>query len=182
VTTEPKPMGPARLPATFDTCHREGETYTMGVGRARERADVLDFIRHPPGRIPDGQCASLAELANAIDRGQHSGGGERLYEDLPWLRDGFNAAAVEMTKLRAEVARLRARVRVEAEDVERAGVTWAHVEACLKRSDPEVDIARLCRLWGAGIERLIDQIARNESVSTWDILDEMAAMGTEPTR
>jgi chorismate mutase len=81
--------------------------------------------------------------------------------------------------LASEVARLRARVRVEAEDVERAGVTWAHVEECLKRSDPEIDIARLRRLWGAGIERLIDQIARNESVSPWAILDEMAAMPVE---
>jgi hypothetical protein len=37
--------------------------------------------------------------------------------------------------LRAEIARLRARVRVEAEDVERAGVTWAHVTNWLSARD-----------------------------------------------
>lgn len=64
-----------------------GETYTMGCGRARERADLLDFIRHPPGRVPDQVRASLDELARAIERGDHVGGASRLYEDLPWLRD-----------------------------------------------------------------------------------------------
>lgn len=38
----------------------------------------------------------------------------------------------ERNKLADEVARLRARVRVEAGDVERAGVTRAHVEAWLR--------------------------------------------------
>lgn len=55
---------------------------TMGEGRVRERADVLDFIRHPPGRVPDHLRTSLAELASAIERGQHVGCASRIYEDL----------------------------------------------------------------------------------------------------
>lgn len=47
--------------------------------RARERADVLDFMRHPPGRVPEHLRASLAELARAIERGEHVGSASRLY-------------------------------------------------------------------------------------------------------
>lgn len=59
---------------------RAAESDMHGIGRARERADILDFIRHPPGRVPDNLRASLAELAAAIERGDHVGGARRLYE------------------------------------------------------------------------------------------------------
>lgn len=58
---------------------REGETHMMAVGRARERADVIDFIRHPPGYLPSTVASSMAELATAISAGRHAGGAERLY-------------------------------------------------------------------------------------------------------
>jgi hypothetical protein len=54
--------------ASDNSCRREGETYAMGVGRA----DVLDFIRYPPGSPPHVR-GSMAELANAIAAGRHSG-------------------------------------------------------------------------------------------------------------
>lgn len=64
------------------------ETTMMGVGRARELADVLDFISTPPGYIPEPLRRSLGELVRALERGDHVGGAERRYEPVPWLREG----------------------------------------------------------------------------------------------
>lgn len=50
-------------------------------GQARERADVLDFMRHPPGRVTDSQRQFLDELIKAIERGAHVGSASRLYPD-----------------------------------------------------------------------------------------------------
>lgn len=49
-------------------------------GRARERADVIDFMRHPPGYVAEHQRLFLAELISAIERGRHVGSASRLYE------------------------------------------------------------------------------------------------------
>ena len=44
----------------------------------------------------------------------------------------FGAAWDSLEAIRAEITRLRARVRVEASDVERVGLTLAHVDAWLQ--------------------------------------------------
>jgi hypothetical protein len=50
------------------------------LGREHERADVVDFIKYPPGRLPDHMRQSISELRQALERGQHEGGGKRIYE------------------------------------------------------------------------------------------------------
>lgn len=62
----------------------------MCCGRARERADLLDFIRHPPGRVPEHLRSGLSQLAQAIERGSHVGGGTRLYEPCELVSDDEN--------------------------------------------------------------------------------------------
>jgi hypothetical protein len=80
---------------------------------------------------------------------------------------------VEREQLRAEVARFRARVRVEAEDVERVGVTREHAFAWARAHSGYV--GRL----GVGTVMCIVGYVNS---GTWpgkcafDILDEMAAM------
>jgi hypothetical protein len=176
-----------RLASANSTCRRMGETYAMGVGRARERADILDFIRYPPGSLPPHVRGSMAELANAIAAGRHSGDAERLYE--PTEPDAEHA------NLLAEVIRLRARVRVEAEDVVRARVKRAHVEAWLAANGwetlthedgwlsfvapdgPHVDVH--LRDWSSA--QAVGALARLTRRAGLDILDEMAAMpGAKP--
>jgi hypothetical protein len=92
-------------------------------------------------------------------------------------RDYHAQRAAEVAALldwQAEVIRtLRARVRVEAEDVERVGVTWAHAVAWAKARGGYID-----RLYSGTAE----DIAAYAGSGTWrgkcglDILDEMAAM------
>lgn len=48
-----------------------------GGSAKRERADVVDFIRHPPGYVPERHRQTLAELAAAIERGAHAGWSDR---------------------------------------------------------------------------------------------------------
>ncbi len=57
------------------------ESLALGEGRARERADVLDFVRSPPGRLPERLRPAFAEFARAIERGAHVGYARRLYEN-----------------------------------------------------------------------------------------------------
>lgn len=117
------------------------------------------------------------------------------------------SSADAIRSLAAEVARLRSRVRVEASDVERAGVTREHFEAWLRTNGWEP-------LRGAGVtsdgrfvnwtrragryssldsvsvfeaslpERIaqsISTLARHHNRPGLDILDEMAAMPVEPS-
>lgn len=68
---------------TFGEQNRTGidhDNQVDATGRTRERADVLDFIRHPPGRVPEHMRAFLADLAAALERGDHVGCAARLYE------------------------------------------------------------------------------------------------------
>lgn len=69
-------------------------------------------------------CAEL--LADRDYHAQRADEAERERDEARQLADDATAL------LAAEVRRLRARVRVEAEDVERAGVTRAHLEAWLR--------------------------------------------------
>jgi hypothetical protein len=100
----------------------------------------------------------------------------------------------ETVRLQAEVTRLRARVRVEADDVERAGVTRAHVEAWLSAngwetlthedgwlsfvapSGPHVDV-HLRDGWSSAW--VINSLAGLVRRPRLDMLDEMAAMPRE---
>lgn len=103
----------------------------------------------------------------------------------------------------AEVARLRSRVRVEAEDVERAGVTWAHVVAWLAAkgwttpkadrfgwlsscNSTNLDQHDLARDEGSEAERVamaVDYLAADVfNRPGLDILGEMAAIETSKTK
>jgi hypothetical protein len=102
----------------------------------------------------------------------------------------------ESIRLQAGVTRLRARVRVEAEDVERAGVTRAHIEAWLRANrrweagqngvwhwKPSNGGAFTTLSNGARSDELADDVhwlAQREQRPGLDLLDEMAAMRVEP--
>lgn len=68
--------------------HVGEETEAVLMGRNRERIDVLDFLRHPPGRLTDSQRVFVDQLIAAIERGQHVGGGLRLYDESSDRRTG----------------------------------------------------------------------------------------------
>jgi hypothetical protein len=101
-----------------------------------------------------------------------------------------NAAEAARDEARAEVTRLRARVRVEAEDVERAGLKLALVHAWERTNghrtsdvDRLADEHALARGRGHG---LLAQFVRNNARVSGrpglDILDEMAAMPLGPRK
>jgi hypothetical protein len=113
------------------------------------------------------------------------------------VRPLLERADAEIAALRAEVTRLRARVQVEAEDVERAGVTRAQVEAWLgangwrkaERNYPDGTTHWVRGDGGysvlacpdAHVMALTVQAAADVSERRGlDILDEMAAMPLEP--
>jgi hypothetical protein len=103
-----------------------------------------------------------------------------------------------------EVARLRARVRVEAQDVDRLGVTRAHVEAWLRanewapspRETGGTGAHGSSAMWRAVprdqrgvslyergmIPEAVNTIAYHFNRTALDILDEMAEMQTESDR
>lgn len=98
----------------------------------------------------------------------------------------------ERDEARAEVTRLRSRVRIEAEDVERAGVTRTHVESWLLANLRWEPLGNRRWSWkpanGGAFTSLSDGnhrgmladdvhwIAQREQRPGLDILDEMAAM------
>jgi hypothetical protein len=97
----------------------------------------------------------------------------------------------ETVRLQAEVTRLRARVRVEADDVERAGVTRAQVEAWLAEQNHWRQVATGVwkhSAWGGHQTKVpdvvdawcVNQIAECSRRPPLDILDEMAAMPLDP--
>jgi hypothetical protein len=126
--------------------------------------NVVDMIvlSHRDPRASEGEhlteVAGLVSNAAAV-REQHSNRVERLLGRIETLK--------------AEVAQLRADVRVEAKHVERAGVTRAHAVAWAKARGGYVD-----RLYSG----TADDIAAYAGSGTWhgksglDILDEMSAM------
>jgi hypothetical protein len=105
-----------------------------------------------------------------------------LETDIAILKRRAEQTERERDEARAEVSRLRARVRVEAEDVERAGVTWADIDAWLLRDYPDIDLCCVHLTWGDDIAGFIRNIYPRGGRSDWDILDEMAAMRTETER
>lgn len=109
------------------------------------------------------------------------------------------ALRADLLSAREEIARLRARVRVEAADVERAGVTRAHVEAWLRANGWQPSSGIMAKTsegpftnWqiGAGrdqrwvsvfdsatrIAQVIGSVADVHGRVHLDILDEMAAI------
>lgn len=152
----------------------------------------------------------LARLTgSAICRATCIAPGEVVIEHDPAIAGHALTGAVERLRFRAEqaesqVSRLRARLRVEAEDVERAGVTDAHAMRYVlahgwthghRYRRGEVDIVVMCldgepiaalREHGepnnearASIAFIVGRLAKHENRSPWDILDEMAAMPPE---
>lgn len=144
----------------------------------------------------------LAKLRALFDEGWVVPGkrGRELVADLLAAHDYEKARA---DAAEAEVARLRARVRVEAADVERAGVTPAKRDAWMRSHGAEWrhgagNLEGLTRwhLGGAYLgstdadavdseknsdtAALVRQVARTTERSPWEILDEMAAMEVSP--
>lgn len=63
--------------ANLDGIARELQAaYAAGLaaGREHERLDVIDFLQHPPGRIPDHWKTCVAELLIAVKAERHVGG------------------------------------------------------------------------------------------------------------
>lgn len=105
----------------------------------RDDSSLAKWFPLTAERLQEAEAARdfLARLAgSAICRATYIESGERVIEDNAAIAEHALTTAVEALRARAEnaeseIARLRARVRVEAEDVERAGVTRVHVEAWL---------------------------------------------------
>lgn len=118
--------------------------------------------------------------------------------DLLETIEAQHARLDKAERLRDEVARLRARVRVEAQDVERAGVTREHVEAWLLANRRWESGPNGLWIWkpsnGGAFTTLTDDkrpdelayavqwFASREHRPGLDILDEMAAMQLEADR
>lgn len=67
--------------ANIDGIARELQAvYAAGLaaGREHERLDVVDFLQHPPGRIPDHWKTCVAELLVAVKAGRHVGGARQV--------------------------------------------------------------------------------------------------------
>jgi hypothetical protein len=178
--------------------HRDGGQHTESVGVVQSVADAKDRW-HERGEAADigDQWLADSSLAKwfpltAVDL-------KNTYRDLADARamlESLDARLVERQRerdeARSEVARLRARVRVESEDVERAGVTLSKVRAWLLDHDL---LAEPNTMWGdrwAGygylhhsdrskdIANAIGNLVRGVRRPGLDILDEMAAMEVTP--
>lgn len=158
------------------------------VAESKRLADVLggEEVGHDV-LSPDQWMALLAGPGSAIDRLIAF---DRAYASHYRIAALIKTAEDEAAAMRTEVARLRARVRVEAEDVERLGLTRVHVEAWLaastdwKRIDDgshepgsiwrRKDYPIVCPGWG--LLMAVHTIAGDRLGGAIDILDEMAAM------
>jgi hypothetical protein len=163
----------------------------MFRARANRYAAVLAELPCDCWPEYEGASAAVARLVEQAEIG-------RQWQGDSSLEMWFPLTAERMKEAEADVTRLRARVRVEAEDVERAGVTKAHVEAWLRANG-----------WGAPTRdkygwTSAESETGGEPVDLWrtdgstplaltvcfiaddiqrpglDILDEMAAMPLEP--
>jgi hypothetical protein len=165
----------------------------------RERDEALNNVATAHANARD------EDDADALLRGWLAGAGDRektqqwLNGENPWWHEA-NEDARAVERLQAEVTRLRARVRVQAEDVERAGVMRDHVEAWLRangwgtptpdkygwtsaESETGVELVDLWRTDGSTpVAQTVCFIADDVQRPGLDILDEMAAMQVEPER
>lgn len=108
---EPKSMDPERLAALKRSVERRDGDWREMLMEPEQVAELLADRDY---------CAQQwADALNENSRRSH-----KHYEAM-------KTAAEALAKQQEEIERLRARVRVEAEDVERAGITRAHVEAWL---------------------------------------------------
>lgn len=182
--TQAKPMDPADLAFV-----REYTAYTLDYGErhgwespvwvpsrlVRSLDALLDSHTYQERRAEQAEANYRFMVERVAD--------ERLdgYREL-----GARAAKAENERdeLRREVTRLRARVRVVAKDVERAGVTLAHVHAWERANGQQtsvvnkrVDERALARGRGHGLlAQFVRDNARKSKRPGLDILGEMAAM------
>jgi hypothetical protein len=118
---------------------------------------------------------------------------QRWLEDEAMIRDAVDKGygldhehaaallfALEMSD--AERLSLRSRSHLWRCDLDRAGVTWAHVDAWLDAKGIAYDSDRESRDRVGGDDRihLINRMAHFVRVDAWRILDEMAAMEVTP--
>jgi hypothetical protein len=181
---KPKPMDPERL------AHLRGLSDPLCFTSAFQADIVAELLadRDYHARI------SATFEAERDDAMQHRG----------WLEQRRREDGEQLDALRAEVARLRARVRVEAEDVERAGAMWGRVVSWLLANGWEqqkgrglahhaggsfVHWKRKVQRWvaadvvcvyehehGESIANTVNSLARHHGRPGLDILDEMAAI------
>jgi hypothetical protein len=211
--TDPKPMDPAdliRLRGMATGCSEyDGLVDALFADRdyqerraeqaERERDEALNNVATAHANARD------EDDADALLRGWLAGAGDRektqqwLNGENPWWHEA-NEDARAVERLQAEVTRLRARVRVQAEDVERAGVMRDHVEAWLRangwgtptpdkygwtsaESETGVELVDLWRTDGSTpVAQTVCFIADDVQRPGLDILDEMAAQPLEPER
>jgi hypothetical protein len=166
---KPKPMDPERL------AHLRGLSDPLCFTSAFQ-ADIVaelltdrDYHAQRAEHFTTISCV-MASMAGSIQEIARAAGWP---EDVPVEDPGELVESV--AQLRAEAARLRARVRVEAEDVERAGVTRAHAIAWAGQHEG------VCNLFNDSeapwvIASRIQIAASFYNRPGLDILDEMAAM------
>jgi hypothetical protein len=169
----------------------DGEFLSRLVGSAIVRATCIE-----PGESvveTDGAIAchaltrSVERLRSRAEKAELAEQRERATARVDRLTEAWR---VETARLQAEVSRLRARVRVEAEDVERAGVTRTHIEAWLVANEwttesmagwltfvapsgEHVDV--WMDDWRQPLAKAIIALVRPARRCGLDILDEMAA-------
>jgi hypothetical protein len=194
-TNEPKPLDHETL-----ICIREGVEWRRGLPLDDKDIAIAELLAD---RDYQEKRADEAATKAAL----HDDAARMLCRDFaidgdPERKHAVDAALVaarRYRKLEAEVTSLRARVRVEAEDVERLGVTRAHVVAWLCEHGwamaPTFGWSAVARLTRPDAKRHIlvtsdtsaaIAVAVN-SAAYWtprrpslDVLDEMAAMPLEP--
>ncbi len=144
--------------------HRDGGQHTDAVGIAQsvEDAEARYYALATAEHEHLTETAGLVSNANAV-REQHSARVDRLLG--------------QVEALTAEVKRLRARVRVETKDVERAAVSWDQLERWVAVSGSS-DIVQSLSGRSMTLRDAINCIAARVSRPGLDILDEIAA--TEP--
>ena len=158
----PRPMDPGRL---AELRHLAAKARVPGWTISPLDLEELLADRDYQAQRADAEQVVLAELpGDCWPEYEGAPAVARLVE----LANRANAAE-------AEVARLRSRVRVEAEDVERAGVTWAHIDAWLSMRGEFASGGRWCSI-AVYVRALADELSR----PGLDILDEMARMEVKP--
>jgi hypothetical protein len=189
MNSEPKPMDPEALYHLRDALAQDRSAISHDFVQA-----LLDDRDHQAAKVE----AAERELAAINKMGKELAvvlGEDDPHHPLDLLAD---CVMLELRQVRAEVARLRSRARVEAEDVERAGVTWRHVEAWLRDkgwTTPRVDaygwvtswaslnleqhdLARADRSEAERVAQAVDYLsdALTPSRPGFDIVEEMAAI------
>lgn len=142
-----------------------------------DHAQEVAGLQSNAAAVREQHAARVLRLMERLDAAEAALAEEmRRAEAMQHERDDY---ATDNEAWRSEALRLRARVRVTGEDIERAGVTRAKCEAwALARRGVRLDdtFPDDPRTWLTAIDGVIICLAANpdDLAERWDILDEMA--------